>query len=228
MNTTVQESLKRILFIWSCQNETIKYFQGLNEICVPFFLTFLNSCFGPCSDFEKEYQSNKRINSYLKRFLPSVEADSYWCLTKVMNGLKEGVVFSDGGLHAESMCSNFRKLMLEVDKPVVERLESLGIDFIMFSFRWMICFMSRELSIKNTIVLWDNYIARGPVGYHNFHLFVCAAFLENLAPELKNPQGDMADCMFLLQRPPSMYWEPRNVQQLIEQANDLYERFNCR
>lgn len=226
MHSVIQNSLKRILFLWSCQNESVKYFQGLNDICVPFFLTLLNSCFGACSDFNQEYQLNKRINLYLKKFLPSVEADTYWFLTKVMNALKQGVVFSDGGMHAEGMVNSFRHLMVKIDKPLVDRLESFGIDFIMFSFRWMLCFMSRELSIKNTIILWDNYIARGPTGFHHFHLYVCAAFLLNLKPELNKPENDMADCMFILQRPPSIYWEPKNVSQLIVQAEDLWTQYN--
>jgi len=191
-----------------------------------FFLTFLNSCFGACSDFNKEYQSNKRIICYLKRYLPSLEADTYWCVTKVMNGLMKDVVFSDGGLHAERMVFNFRKLMINIDKELVDRLEQMGIDFIMFSFRWMLCFMSRELSIKNTIILWDNYIVRGPAGFYNFHLYVCAAFLKNLAPEIKNPKSDLADCMFILQHPPSVYWEPKNVFELIEQANELWAKYD--
>jgi hypothetical protein len=76
-----------------------------------------------------------------------------------MTALKQGVVFSDGGMHAEGMVRNFafdmfclywkvnsfRHLMLKIDKPLVERLDSFGIDFIMFSFRWMLCFMSREV-----------------------------------------------------------------------------------
>jgi hypothetical protein len=41
INSVIQNSLKRILFLWSCQNETVKYFQGAS------FFQFFSSFFAP-------------------------------------------------------------------------------------------------------------------------------------------------------------------------------------
>jgi hypothetical protein len=47
--------------------------------------------------------------------------------------------------------------MLKIDKSLVERLESFGIDFIMFSFRWMLCFMSREVELMTVTLNLFSY-----------------------------------------------------------------------
>ena len=41
--------------------------------------------------------------------------------------------------------------------PLYSHLQSQGIEFIQFAFRWMNCLLMRELSLKNTIRMWDSY-----------------------------------------------------------------------
>jgi hypothetical protein len=64
--------------------------------------------------------------------------------------------------------------------PLFTHIQSQGIDFIQFSFRWINCLLMRELSIKNVIRMWDTYLVRSPpkaFGFfihaiHSIHLFI--------------------------------------------------------
>ena len=58
-------------------------------------------------------------------------------------------------------------------------------DFIQFAFRWMNCLLMREVSLKNTIRMWDTYFSEGAEGFSDFHLYVCAAFLVKWSDRVK-------------------------------------------
>lgn len=55
-------------------------------------------------------------------------------------------------------------------------LQSHGVDYLQFSFRWMNNLLTRELPLHSTIRLWDTYLAESD-GFAVFQLYVCAAFL---------------------------------------------------
>ena len=57
-----------------------------------------------------------------------------------------------------------------------KHLQSHGVDYLQFSFRWMNNLLTRELPLYCTIRLWDTYLAESD-GFAVFQLYVCAAFL---------------------------------------------------
>lgn len=63
----------------------------------------------------------------------------------MMNDLQTTITFTEGGIHAEEMMTKFRALMLKVNPRLVAHFDAIGLDFVMFSFRWMLCFLSREV-----------------------------------------------------------------------------------
>lgn len=51
--------------------------------------------------------------------------------------------------------------------PLAAHLESENVEFMQFAFRWMNCLLMREISVQNTIRMWDTYLV-GPRGvYHS-------------------------------------------------------------
>ena len=44
--------------------------------------------------------------------------------------------------------------------PLAKHLESEGVEFIQFAFRWMNCLLMRELSVENIVRMWDTYLVR--------------------------------------------------------------------
>lgn len=78
--------------------------------------------------------------------------------------------------------------MISLDEriaPLYAHLTGQGVEFIQFAFRWMNCLLMRELSLKNTIRMWDTYMSEGTEGFSDFHLYVCAAFLVKWSDKLK-------------------------------------------
>eukprot|EP01126_Amoeba_proteus_P052792 TRINITY_DN6406_c0_g1_i1.p1 TRINITY_DN6406_c0_g1~~TRINITY_DN6406_c0_g1_i1.p1 ORF type:complete len:466 (-),score=61.71 TRINITY_DN6406_c0_g1_i1:64-1461(-) len=223
-NSLIQESLTRILYIWSKENVEVSYFQGLNDLASIFFLVFMANRFGALSDYENEIESNLLFSQELTTLLPLVEADTYWCLSKMMNQLSESVSFTTAGIHAEVMLNSLVILMEKINQRLVCHLKKLGVEFIMFAFRWILCFFSRELSFKNLLALWDNYLAQGNLGFAEFHIYVCAALLQELSPALL-ASDNLCDCIYLLQRPPSLMWKNNEIVQLVNQARELWSYY---
>ena len=42
--------------------------------------------------------------------------------------------------------------------PLSVHLESQNVEFMQFAFRWMNCLLMREISVQNTIRMWDTYL----------------------------------------------------------------------
>lgn len=42
--------------------------------------------------------------------------------------------------------------------PLAAHLDSENVEFMQFAFRWMNCLLMREISVQNTIRMWDTYL----------------------------------------------------------------------
>lgn len=96
-------------------------------------------------------------------------------------------------------CTNNLQLLA----ALAAHLDSEGVEFMQFAFRWMNCLLMREISVKNTIRMWDTYLVRfscqiggtvtdhigtqaeGPDAFSQFHLYVCCAFLVRWSDKLR-------------------------------------------
>jgi hypothetical protein len=53
--------------------------------------------------------------------------------------------------------------------PLASHLDREGVEFMQFAFRWMNCLLMREISVKNTIRMWDTYLVRREALRSTFH-----------------------------------------------------------
>jgi hypothetical protein len=91
-----------------------------------------------------------------KSVLDVVEADTFWCLTKLLDGIQDNYVHTQPGIQRQ--VAALRELVSRIDARLAAHLAENGVEFIQFSFRWMNCMLMRELSVKNTIRMWDTYM----------------------------------------------------------------------
>jgi TBC1 domain family member 2 len=59
----------------------------------------------------------------------------------------------------QKCCLTIRTIFFSYLAPLAAHLQAEGVEFMQFTFRWMNCLM-REISIANTIQMWDTYLVR--------------------------------------------------------------------
>lgn len=203
-----QGSLERILYLWAIRHPASGYVQGINDLVTPFYQTFLS-----------EYVGTKRVEDLdpaelTKEQLDCVEADSYWCLSKLLDGIQDNYIHAQPGIHRQ--VAMLEKLTEKIDADLVRHFRSEGIEFMQFSFRWMNCLLMREVPMNCTIRIWDTYLSEGSQGFSDFHVYLCAAFLSKWSNELK--KMNFQDLIMFLQSPPTQNWTEKDIELVLSSA----------
>lgn len=146
-----QRSLERILYVWAIRHPASGYVQGINDLVTPFWQVFLGSYVT-----DSDVESGMDPGQLPKSVLDAVEADSFWCLSKLLDGIQDNYVFAQPGIQRQ--VAALRDLTTRIDSGLARHLESEGIEFIQFSFRWMNCLLMREFSVQSIIRMWDTYL----------------------------------------------------------------------
>lgn len=74
----MQTALRRLLYIWGVRHPASGYVQGVNDLVTPFLAVFLSE------QFESPDMSTWQSTSLSEEQLLNAEADSYWCLCKLV------------------------------------------------------------------------------------------------------------------------------------------------
>lgn len=88
----------------------------------------------------------------------AVEADSFWCLSRLLDGIQDNYITAQPGI--QRSVKRMAELVARIDAPLSEHLSAQGVEFMQFAFRWMNCLLMREISVKNTVRMWDTYLVR--------------------------------------------------------------------
>ncbi|KAL1621924.1 GTPase-activating protein [Neofusicoccum ribis] len=207
-----QRSLERILYVWAIRHPASGYVQGINDLVTPFWQVFLGAYIT-----DPDIESGMDPGQLPKPVLDAVEADSFWCLTKLLDGIQDNYIFAQPGIQRQ--VTSLRDLTTRIDKTLATHLEREGVEFIQFSFRWMNCLLMREISVKNTIRMWDTYLISTKAeerGFSDFHLYVCAAFLVKWSDQLV--KMDFQEIMMFLQSLPTRSWTEKDIELLLSEA----------
>ncbi|KAI5462675.1 rab-GTPase-TBC domain-containing protein [Mariannaea sp. PMI_226] len=203
-----QRSLERILYVWAVRHPASGYVQGINDLVTPFWQVFLSIYIG-----DPNIESGMDPGQLPRSVLDAVEADSFWCLTKLLDGIQDHYIVAQPGIQRQ--VAALRDLTARIDAGLSKHLEQEGVEFIQFSFRWMNCLLMREISVKNTIRMWDTYLAEEQ-GFSEFHLYVCAAFLVKWSHKLVHM--DFQEIMMFLQSLPTKGWTEKDIELLLSEA----------
>ncbi|KAI0696694.1 rab-GTPase-TBC domain-containing protein [Cytidiella melzeri] len=207
MHASTQRSLERILYVWAIRHPASGYVQGINDLVTPFYQVFLSAYID--SDPE-EFDPAKLPTEALN----AVEADSFWCLSRILNGIQDNYIAGQPGI--QRSVKRMAELVARIDPPLSAHLEAENVEFMQFAFRWMNCLLMREISVKNTVRMWDTYLAEGPDAFSQFHLYVCSAFLVQWSKKLK--QMDFQGIIMFLQSLPTQDWTDHEIELLLSEA----------
>ncbi|ROV96310.1 hypothetical protein VMCG_07685 [Cytospora schulzeri] len=203
-----QRSLERILYVWAVRHPASGYVQGINDLVTPFWQTFLG-VYITDPDIERGMDPGQLPRAVLD----AVEADTFWCLTKLLDGIQDHYIVAQPGIQRQVRA--LQDLTARIDAGLARHFEREHVEFIQFSFRWMNCLLMREISVKNTIRMWDTYMAEEN-GFSEFHLYVCAAFLVKWSDKLV--KMDFQEIMMFLQSLPTRDWTEKDIELLLSEA----------
>jgi hypothetical protein len=205
-HANVQNSLNRMMYIWAVKHPASGYVQGMNDLATPLYLVFLSRLTSvPVMEIE--------ANDVSPEHFMSAEADTFWCLSKLLHDIQDHYTFAQPGI--QTMVFKLKELISRIDQPLHDHIEKQGVEFIHFSFRWMNCLLMREMSLELIIRIWDTYMSEEQ-GFKVYHLYVCAAFLMYWAQDLRSKE--FQDLVMFLQKLPTQNWGAEQVEQLMAQA----------
>ncbi|TFY60549.1 hypothetical protein EVJ58_g5076 [Rhodofomes roseus] len=198
---------ERILYVWAIRHPASGYVQGINDLATPFFQVFLSTYID--SDPEEFDPSVLPPN-----VLNAVEADTFWCLSRLLDGIQDNYIATQPGIHRS--VKRMAELVARIDAPLAAHLVSENVEFMQFAFRWMNCLLMREISVQNTIRMWDTYLAEGADAFSQFHLYVCSAFLVRWSKKLR--EMDFQGIIMFLQSLPTQGWGDHEIELLLSEA----------
>nr|XP_020031004.1 TBC1 domain family member 22A isoform X1 [Castor canadensis] len=207
----VTEIFERILFIWAIRHPASGYVQGINDLVTPFFVVFI------CEYLEVENVDTVDVSSVPSEVLRNIEADTYWCMSKLLDGIQDNYTFAQPGIQMK--VKMLEELVSRIDEQVHRHLELHEVRYLQFAFRWMNNLLMREVPLRCTIRLWDTYQSE-PEGFSHFHLYVCAAFLMRWRKEILE-ERDFQELLLFLQNLPTAHWDDEDVSLLLAEAYRL-------
>ncbi|XP_068666786.1 uncharacterized protein [Aristolochia californica] len=135
----IQKSLERILYTWAIRHPASGYVQGINDLVTPFLVVFL-------SEHLEDNMDKWSISNLSSSQISDIEADCYWCLSKLLDGMQDHYTFAQPGI--QRLVFKLKELVQRIDEPVSRHMEEQGLEFLQFAFRWFNCLLIREWSDK--------------------------------------------------------------------------------
>ena len=178
----------------------------MNDLLTPFFSIFLSNIVNEenVSDFDPINLTPDQMEE--------LESLCYWCLTKLIERIQDHYTFSQPGIQRQIV--NLKNLMLRVEPAIVKQLDAENVEFLQFGFRWMNCLLIREFQLNQIIRIWDTYLSEGKDAFSNFHLYVCAAYLQRYKDKII--KNDFVGIMTALQNSETM--TGRDIESMLSQA----------
>ena len=148
--------MERVLFIWAIRHPASGYVQGLNDLICPFMMVFFSEHVRHGEKFEniditevaeeafKQVYKETIIN-YSFFFNSQVEADCFWCLGWLLDGIQDNYTFAQPGIQRQ--VAQLDDLIGRIQPDLHDHLLEQGVQFLQFSFRWFNNLLMREVSI---------------------------------------------------------------------------------
>ncbi|CAN1247993.1 TBC1 domain family member 22B [Linum perenne] len=210
----VQKSLERILYTWAIRHPASGYVQGINDLATPFLIVFL-------SEHLEGDIDNWSICDLPSEKIFDVEADCYWCLSKLLDGMQDHYTFAQPGI--QRLVFRLKELVRRIDETVSAHMEEQGLEFLQFAFRWFNCLLIREIPFNLVTRLWDTYLAEGDA-LPDFLVYIFASFLLTWSEKLQ--KLDFQELVMFLQHLPTRKWSDQELEMVLSRAYMWHSMFN--
>ncbi|KAK1356333.1 Ypt/Rab-GAP domain of gyp1p superfamily protein [Heracleum sosnowskyi] len=209
----VQKSLERILYTWAIRHPASGYVQGINDLLTPFLVVFLSE------HLEDGLDKWSMLNLSVED-ISNIEADCYWCLSKLLEGMQDHYTFAQPGI--QRLVFKLKELVRRIDEPVSRHMEEQGLEFLQFAFRWFNCLLIREIPFHLINRLWDTYLAEGDA-LPDFLVYIFASFLLTWSDKLL--KLDFQEMVMFLQHLPTQNWTYMELEVVLSRAYMWHSMF---
>mmetsp|Transcript_21435 Transcript_21435/g.36097 ORF Transcript_21435/g.36097 Transcript_21435/m.36097 type:complete len:391 (-) Transcript_21435:91-1263(-) len=211
---SIQKAMERILYIYSIRHPASGYVQGMNDLLTPLLLVFMHPY----------VEDVLRCDIALldEQIVSNVEADAYWCLSKLLDSIQDHYTFSQPGL--QRMVLRLEDLVQRMDEPLHKHFQEQGLEYMQFAFRWMNCVLLREVPLRAILRVWDTYLSEDRGGFENFHVYVCVVLLKKYRDKLVTME--FQDILTFLQDMPTSEWTDDIVEPILSEAYILSTLFD--
>lgn len=121
------------------------YVQGINDLAAPLILVYLTE-YLPHLNQDNIYEINEKdIDELPLDTLIKIEADVFWCLSKLVDDVQDNYTEMQPGVH--KIINKMKKLVEQADAGILQHLDQLDINFMDFAYRWVSCYLTREFNI---------------------------------------------------------------------------------
>ncbi|KAH3744942.1 GTPase-activating protein [Pelomyxa schiedti] len=209
---TVEHTLERILYIWALRHSASGYVQGHNDLVIAIFLVILSE-YTKILDFN--HLENIEISHLTEDNWSDVEADCYWCFSKLLDGIQANYIFAQPGI--QKAVQEMEELTTKLDGALAKHFEEEKMMYIQFSFRWFNCLLLREFPLALVLRMWDSYMSEENCqGFAVLHTYMCTALLLCWSDQLM--VKDFHDAMTFLQHLPTENWADTAIEELLSAA----------
>jgi hypothetical protein len=153
--------------------------------------------------------------------LLQAEADTFWSLCRIFEDIQENYIFAQPGI--QRMVFQLEELVRRVDLKLFDHLRSEGVGFMSLCYRWMNCFLLRELPFELVLRLFDTYFSEGD--WVGFHVYLCGALLVSFSPQLLSL--DFGGVLQFAQALPLQDLGEQGLASLLAQAYVYQSLFSC-
>ncbi|WOL15596.1 GTPase-activating protein GYP1-like [Canna indica] len=210
----IQKSLERILYTWAIRHPASGYVQGINDLVTPFLIVFL-------SEHLNGSMEKWSISDLSPQIISNIEADCYWCLSKLLDGMQDHYTFAQPGI--QRLVFRLRELVCRIDEPVSRHMEEQGLEFLQFAFRWFNCLLIREIPFHLVTRLWDTYLAEGD-SLPDFLVYISASLLLTWSDKLQ--KLDFQEMVMFLQHLPTEGWSHDELEMVLSRAFMWHSMFS--
>lgn len=153
--------------------------------------------------------------------LVQVEADVFWCLSKLVDDVQDNYTEMQPGVH--KIINKMKKLVEQADAGILAHLDALDINFMDFAYRWVSCYLTREFDLFQIIRLWDTYLSEED-GFSQFHCYVVSALFLHFSKDLKNMS--FQDALLFLQNLPTNAWQDDELNILMAKSYEMKQLYH--
>lgn len=207
----VTKLFQSILFIWAVRHPASGYVQGMNDILLPFFICFILPYYPTIS--LNDFSTLNNIDIIDDESLNNIEADCFWCFSRLMDGIQDVYTRDQPGMHR--MIKNLDKVVSSTSLELSNWMKKEQINYINFTVRWFNCLVVREFKFQQLFRIWDLFLS-DPSKISSKIVYICAAMMKLMTPLLLNlPRAEFVETIQTIHPD---FWTDERVEMILAQS----------